>query len=55
MVYKGTAFRGSESGLVVNSTFTKEKLEPDEVVIKVTHSGLCGTGILEYYFRFTPQ
>ncbi|KAK1231790.1 hypothetical protein PQX77_005082 [Marasmius sp. AFHP31] len=42
---EGTTFRGSESGRVVKSSFRREKLEPDEVVIEITHSGLCGTDI----------
>lgn len=37
-----TVFKGSESGKIVESTTTRE-LGPDEVLIKVTHSGLCGT------------
>ncbi|KAL0574698.1 hypothetical protein V5O48_007256 [Marasmius crinis-equi] len=45
MVYQGTTFRGHESGKVIQSTFTREKLQPDEVVIEITHSGLCGTDI----------
>ncbi|KAL0575563.1 hypothetical protein V5O48_006407 [Marasmius crinis-equi] len=45
MVYTGTTFRGSESGQVVTSTFTREKLELDEVVIEITHSGVCGTDL----------
>ena len=44
MVYKGTTFRGSKSGQVVASVFSRETLEPDEVVVEITHSGLCGTG-----------
>ncbi|KAI3618863.1 nadp-dependent alcohol dehydrogenase [Moniliophthora roreri] len=45
MVYQGTTFKGSVSGRVVKSSFTKDGLKPDEVVIKVTHSGLCGTDL----------
>ncbi|EEC00026.1 hypothetical protein MPER_00131, partial [Moniliophthora perniciosa FA553] len=43
MVYQGITYRGSPSGQVVESSFTRESLEADEVVIKVTHSGVCGS------------
>ncbi|KAK7037276.1 hypothetical protein VNI00_011267 [Paramarasmius palmivorus] len=43
MVYQGTTYRGSASGQIVQSSFTRTSLEPDEVVIKVTHSGVCGS------------
>ncbi|RYP79004.1 hypothetical protein DL769_003077 [Monosporascus sp. CRB-8-3] len=38
-------FRGSPSGEVVQTTFTLPAIKPDEVLIKVTHSGLCGSDI----------
>ena len=37
-----TVFKGSKEGKIVESTTTRE-LGADEVLIKVTHSGLCGT------------
>jgi D-arabinose 1-dehydrogenase-like Zn-dependent alcohol dehydrogenase len=37
-----TVFKGSKEGQIVESTVTKD-LGPEEVLIKVTHSGLCGT------------
>jgi D-arabinose 1-dehydrogenase-like Zn-dependent alcohol dehydrogenase len=37
-----TTFKGSKEGKIVESKTTKE-VGPDEVLIKVTHSGLCGT------------
>jgi len=37
-----TVYKGSKEGKIVKST-TKKELGPDEVLIKVTHSGLCGT------------
>jgi threonine dehydrogenase-like Zn-dependent dehydrogenase len=37
-----TVFKGSKEGKIIKST-TKKELKPDEVLIKVTHSGLCGT------------
>lgn len=35
-------FKGSKEGKIVQST-TKKDIKSDEVLIKVTHSGLCGT------------
>ncbi|ESK90148.1 nadp-dependent alcohol dehydrogenase [Moniliophthora roreri MCA 2997] len=43
MVYQGITFRGSPSGKIVQSSFTRDSLAADEVVIKVTHSGVCGS------------
>jgi threonine dehydrogenase-like Zn-dependent dehydrogenase len=37
-----TVFKGSENGDIVKSTTARE-VRPDEVLIKVTHSGVCGT------------
>ena len=37
-------FKGSEGGKIVKSTTTKE-IKPNQVVVQVTHSGLCGTDI----------
>jgi threonine dehydrogenase-like Zn-dependent dehydrogenase len=37
-----TVFKGSNEGKIVKSTTSKE-VAPNEVLIKVTHSGLCGT------------
>jgi len=37
-----TVFKGSKEGKIVQST-TKKDIKSDEVLIKVTHSGLCGT------------
>ena len=42
-----TVFKGSEQGKIVKST-TKRNLRADEVLIKITHSGVCGT-----YWRST--
>ncbi|KAI3606105.1 nadp-dependent alcohol dehydrogenase [Moniliophthora roreri] len=39
MVYQGITYRGSPSGKIVESSFARESLEADEVVITVTHSG----------------
>lgn len=37
-----TVFKGSKGGKIVESQ-TKKELGHDEVLIKVTHSGVCGT------------
>lgn len=37
-----TVFKGSKEGKIVKSS-TKKDIKADEVLIKVTHSGLCGT------------
>jgi D-arabinose 1-dehydrogenase-like Zn-dependent alcohol dehydrogenase len=37
-----TVFKGSAEGKIVQSTNNKD-IEEDEVLIKVTHSGVCGT------------
>lgn len=39
-----TVFKGSEGGKIVKST-TEKQVGPRDVVIKVTHSGLCGTDV----------
>ena len=38
-----TVFKGSKEGKIVQSTTHKDGLAADEVLLKVTHSGLCGT------------
>ncbi|KIK64134.1 hypothetical protein GYMLUDRAFT_40389 [Collybiopsis luxurians FD-317 M1] len=45
MVYGGITFRGSRYGQIHESRFFRDTLQPDEVVIKVTHSGVCGTDL----------
>ena len=37
-----TVFKGSQDGSIVKSTTSRE-VRPDEVLVKVTHSGVCGT------------
>jgi NADPH:quinone reductase-like Zn-dependent oxidoreductase len=37
-----TVFRGSKEGSIVEGTTTRE-IREDEVLVKVTHSGVCGT------------
>ncbi|KAK4991791.1 hypothetical protein LTR66_004788 [Elasticomyces elasticus] len=38
-----TTFKGSEDGSIVKSSTTKSELTGDQVLVKVTASGLCGT------------
>lgn len=37
-----TVFKGSKEGSIVEGTTTRE-IRADEVLVKVTHSGVCGT------------
>lgn len=37
-----TVYKGSKSGEIVKSTTTRE-IKDDEVLVKISHSGLCGT------------
>ncbi|OJJ32708.1 hypothetical protein ASPWEDRAFT_116085 [Aspergillus wentii DTO 134E9] len=38
-------FRGSPSGEIIQETNTLPDVKPDEVLIQVTHSGLCGSDL----------
>lgn len=38
-------FRGSPSGEVIQKTSELLDIQPDEVQVKTTHSGLCGSDI----------
>jgi len=38
-----TVYKGSKEGKIIKSVTHKDDLAPNEVLIKVTHSGLCGT------------
>jgi threonine dehydrogenase-like Zn-dependent dehydrogenase len=37
-----TVFKGSKEGKIVKDTTTRE-IGPNDVLIRITHSGLCGT------------
>ncbi|RVX68715.1 hypothetical protein B0A52_07601 [Exophiala mesophila] len=39
-----TVYKGSEAGQIVQGTTTKD-LGPHDVLLKITHSGLCGTDV----------
>ncbi|KAN0060607.1 hypothetical protein ACQY0O_007265 [Thecaphora frezii] len=41
----GTVFKGSKSGKVVKAQGTDKPVRPTDVVIDITHSGLCGTDL----------
>ncbi|KAF8134950.1 chaperonin 10-like protein [Boletus edulis] len=38
-----TVYKGHPSGRIVKSTGHRDVLAPDEVLLKITHAGLCGT------------
>ena len=38
-----TVYKGSENGGIVKSSTHKGALKGDQVFLKITHSGLCGT------------
>jgi hypothetical protein len=46
-----TVFKGSKQGKIIKST-TRKELKPDEILIKVTHSGVCGT---DEHFKHTDM
>ncbi|KAF7979130.1 hypothetical protein HWV62_43357 [Athelia sp. TMB] len=43
MSHTFTVYKGSPSGTIVRAQTTRPALAPDEVFLRVTHSGLCGT------------
>ena len=43
--YEFTVYKGSKSGEVVKSSTKKDALVGDQVLIDITHSGLCGTDL----------
>ncbi|KAG1744155.1 chaperonin 10-like protein [Suillus paluster] len=38
-----TVFKGSSSGKIIQSKSHKESIKPDEVLLRITHAGVCGT------------
>lgn len=44
-----TVFRGSNDGSIVKTRTQRPELTDHEVLVKITHSGLCGTD--EHYRR----
>ena len=47
-----TVYRGSKDGSIVKSTTHHDNLQGDQVLLKITHSGLCGT---DEHYRSTDQ
>ena len=47
-----TVYRGSQDGSIVKSTVHHDNLQGDQVLLKITHSGLCGT---DEHYRSTDQ
>lgn len=47
-----TVYRGSKDGSIVKSTTHHGNLQGDQVLLKITHSGLCGT---DEHYRSTDQ
>lgn len=47
-----TVYRGSKDGSIVKSTVHHKNLQGDQVFLKITHSGLCGT---DEHYRSTDQ
>ena len=47
-----TVYRGSKDGSIVKSTVHHDNLHGDQVLLKITHSGLCGT---DEHYRSTDQ
>lgn len=45
MSHTFTTFKGSQDGSLIKSTATRPDPTGDQVLIKVTHSGLCGTDL----------
>ena len=43
--YEFTVYKGSKNGDVVKSSTRKEGPVRDQVLVSITHSGLCGTDI----------
>ena len=40
-----TIYTGSKNGKIVQATRHRDSLQGDDVLVKVTHSGLCGTDL----------
>ena len=38
-----TVYKGHQSGKIVKDVGHKEDLAPDQVLVRITHAGLCGT------------
>ena len=47
-----TIFKGSKDGSIVEGSVHRDALNGDEVLIRITHSGLCGT---DEHYRHSDQ
>ena len=47
-----TVYKGSKDGSIVKSTSHQDRLHGDQVLLKMTHSGLCGT---DEHYRSTDM
>jgi len=47
-----TVYKGSKDGTIKESTTHQDPLKGDQVVVKITHSGLCGT---DEHYRSADQ
>lgn len=47
-----TVYKGSKSGSIVEGSTHQDTLQGDEVLLKITHSGLCGT---DEHYRHSEQ
>ena len=47
-----TVYKGSKDGSIVKSTTHQDGLQGDQVLLKITHSGLCGT---DEHYRSVDQ
>lgn len=47
-----TVYKGSKDGSIVKSTTHQDDLKSDQVLLKITHSGLCGT---DEHYRSADQ
>lgn len=47
-----TVYRGSKNGAIKESTSHQRPLKGDQVLVKITHSGLCGT---DEHYRSNDQ
>lgn len=47
-----TVYKGDKSGRIVRSQAHREDLAPDEVLLKITHAGLCGT---DEHYKFADM
>ncbi|KAF2458636.1 chaperonin 10-like protein [Lineolata rhizophorae] len=45
MMYTFTVFKGSKDGTIIKSTTTKPDLTGDQVYLRITASGICGTDL----------